>query len=216
MTLIEPIQPKLRIEALDAGQLDAIKSGTLQVLEEVGVHFPSERALRVFADHGAQVDWAQQVVRMSPELVTGAMAQAPRSYLLAGRGEGTDLILDGTRSYFGTDGCGTLTVDFETGQQRYSRKEDVAQMAKLADALSSVAFYWPMVSARDCGLLAPLHELDASFTHTVKHVQTETVMGATPARYAVRMAEAVAGDRQALRARPLLSALICTIAPLVP
>ena len=88
MTLIEPIQPKLRIEALDAGQLDAIKSGTLQVLEEVGVHFPSERALRVFADHGARVDWAQQVVRMSPELVTGAMAQAPRSYLLAGRGEG--------------------------------------------------------------------------------------------------------------------------------
>ena len=214
MTLIEPIQPKLRIEALDAGQLDAIKSGTLQVLEEVGVHFPSEQALRVFADHGARVDWAQQLVRLSPELVTGAMARAPRSYILAGRGEGTDLILDGTRSYFGTDGCGTLTVDFETGQQRHSRKEDVAQMAKLADALSSIAFYWPMVSARDCGLLAPLHELDASFTHTVKHVQTETVMGATPARYAVRMAEAIAGDRQALRAKPLLSALICTIAPL--
>jgi trimethylamine--corrinoid protein Co-methyltransferase len=211
---IEPIQPKLHLEVLDAGQLASIKAGTLQVLEEVGIHFPSERALRVFSDHGAQVDWEQQVVRLSPELVIGALTHAPRSYLLAGRAAGTDLILDGTRSYFGTDGCGTLTIDFQTGQQRHSRKEDVAQMARLADALSSIAFYWPMVSARDCGLLAPLHELDASFNHTVKHVQTETVMGEEPARYAVRMAEAIAGDRDSLRARPPLSALICTIAPL--
>jgi trimethylamine--corrinoid protein Co-methyltransferase len=211
---IEPIEAKFRLEVLDAGQLQEIKTGTLQILQEVGIHFPSERALRVFADHGAQVDWQQQVVRMSPELVTKAMAQAPRSYLLAGRSAGTDLILDGTRSYFGTDGCGTLTVDFETGQERRSSKEDVAQMARLADYLSSIAFYWPMVSAWDCGLLAPLHELDASFNHTVKHVQTETVMGEKPARYAVRMAEAIAGDRQAMRTRPPLSALVCTIAPL--
>jgi trimethylamine--corrinoid protein Co-methyltransferase len=48
----------------------------------------------------------------------------------------------------------------------------------------------------------------------VKHVQTETVMGEKPARYAVRMAEAIAGSRERLRARPPLSALICTIAPL--
>jgi trimethylamine--corrinoid protein Co-methyltransferase len=211
---IEPIQPKFHLEVLDAGQLEAIRSGTLQVLAEVGVCFPSERALRVFADHGAQVDWERRIVRLSPEMVTGALAQAPRSFLLAGRAAGTELILDGTRSYFGTDGCGTLTIDFETGQQRHSCKEDVGEMARLADYLSSIAFYWPMVSARDYGRLAPLHELEASFSNTVKHVQTETVMGETPARYAVRMAETVAGDREALRARPLLSALICTIAPL--
>jgi trimethylamine--corrinoid protein Co-methyltransferase len=71
-----------------------------------------------------------------------------------------------------------------------------------------------MVSAQDFGRLAPLHELDAGFNNTVKHVQTETVMGEVPARYAVRMAEVIAGDRQTLRASPPLSALICTIAPL--
>jgi trimethylamine--corrinoid protein Co-methyltransferase len=128
--------------------------------------------------------------------------------------EGTDLLLDGTASYFGTDGCGTLTVDFETGQQRRSRKDDVARMARVADYLSSVSYYWPMVSAQDFGHLAPLHELDASFNNTAKHVQSETVMGEVPARYAVRMAEAIAGDRKTMRARPPLSILICTIAPL--
>ena len=69
MSRIEPIQPKLHLEVLDAGQLASIKAGTLQVLEEVGIHFPSDRALGVFSDHGAQVDWEQQVVRMPPEMV---------------------------------------------------------------------------------------------------------------------------------------------------
>jgi trimethylamine--corrinoid protein Co-methyltransferase len=87
-------------------------------------------------------------------------------------------------------------------------------MARVSDYLTSVAFYWPMVSAQDFGLLAPLHELDASYRNTVKHVQTETVMGELPARYAVRMAEVISGDAERMRAKPPLSVLICTIAPL--
>ncbi len=214
MVEIKPIRPRLHVEVLDTGQLEAIKSATLQVLEQVGVHFPSERALQVFAEHGARVDRERQIVWLSPELVLEAMGQAPRSYVLSGRAARTELVLDGSGCYFGTDGCGTRTLDFETGEERRSRKEDVARMARVADYLSSVSFYWPMVSAQDYGLLAPLHELDASFNHTVKHVQTETVMGEKAARYAVRMAEVIAGDRERMRARPPLSVLICTIAPL--
>jgi trimethylamine--corrinoid protein Co-methyltransferase len=211
---IKPIRPRFHLEVLSADELGAIQSATLHILEHVGVAFPSERALRIFADHGAQVETDSQVVRLPPDLVLEAMSHAPRSYLLSGRHEGTDLLLDGTGSYFGTDGCGTDTLDFETGERRLSTKEDVATMARVADALSSIAFYWPMVSAQDYGRVAPLHELDASFNNTVKHVQTETVMGEKPAQYAVRMAEAIAGDRESMRSRPPLSVCICTIAPL--
>jgi len=56
--------------------------------------------------------------------------------------------------------------------------------------------------------------LDAAFNNLGKHVQTETVMGEILARYAVRMAEIVAGDKHNLRKKPPLSSLICTIAPL--
>jgi trimethylamine--corrinoid protein Co-methyltransferase len=211
---IEPIEPKFHLDVLTPEQLASIKSATLQIMEEVGVRFPSDKALRIFAEHGAPVDWERQVVRLPADMVLTALDHAPRSYTLSGRSEGTELILDGRRSYFATDGCGTLTIDFETGEERYSCRDDVAKMARVADRLSSIAFYWPMVSAQDYGRLAPLHELDASFGNTVKHVQTETVMGERPARYAVRMAEAVAGSRERLRAKPPLSALICTIAPL--
>jgi trimethylamine--corrinoid protein Co-methyltransferase len=87
-------------------------------------------------------------------------------------------------------------------------------MAQVSNYLSSIAFYWPMVSAQDYGPLASLHEIDASFNNTVKHIQTETVMGESLARYAVRMAEVVASNPETLRSRPPLSALICNIAPL--
>jgi len=211
---IEPIRPTFQLEVLRADQLKAIKSATLHILEDVGVRFPSEKALAIFADHGAQVEMDRQIVRLSPNLVMQAMSHAPRSFVLAGRVEGTDLLLDGNCSYFSTEGCGVETVDFETGEQRASCKEDVAKMARVADHLSSVALYWPMVSAQDCGLTAPLHELEASYNNTVKHVQTETVMGEKLARYAVHMAEVIAGDRERMKIRPPLSTLICTISPL--
>ena len=214
MRNIQPIRAKCRTEVLTVDQVREIKAATLYVLEHVGVHFPSRRALSVFAAHGAGVDWDTGIVRLTPDLVVEAMSRAPRAYTLAGRSAGTGLLLDGTATYFGTDGCGTRTLDFETGQERRSCKADVASMARVADYLSSVSFYWPMVSAQDHGLLAPLHELDASFNNTVKHVQTETVMGGEPAGYAVRMAEVIAGDRERMRANPPMSVLICTIAPL--
>jgi len=214
MTNIQPIRPRFRLQVLAPEELRAIQEGTLDILENVGVHFPSQRALEVFAEHGAQVDREREIVRMPPELVTEAMSHAPRCYTMSGRAEGTDLVLDGTASYFSTDGCGTQTIDFETGEQRRSNKDDVGKMARVCDALSSIAFYWPMVSAQDYGRLAPLHEIDASFTNTVKHVQSETAMGHETAEYAVRMAEAVAGDRERMREKPPLSVLICTIAPL--
>jgi trimethylamine--corrinoid protein Co-methyltransferase len=216
MTAIEirPIRPSSHFKLVESAQVARIKEATLAILDEVGVHIPSAQALAVFAEHGAAVDTERQTVRLPPDLVLRAMGSAPRSFTLGGRAQGTQLVLDGEQTYFSTDGCGVHTLDSETGQLRASTKADVALMARVSDFLSSIAFYWPMVSAQDHGHLAPLHEIDASFNNTVKHIQTETVMGAGLARYAVRMAEVIAGDPERLRAEPPLSSLICTIAPL--
>jgi len=216
MANITPIRPTFQVEVLDEDQLATIKSATLDILEDIGVHVPSERARTILSDHGAHVDGESHVVKLPPDLVMEAMSRAPRSYTLAGRADDDrcDMLLDGSASYFSTDGCGVHTLDFETGERRASCKDDVAKMARVADYLTSIGFYWPMVSAQDFGAVAPLHELDASFNNTAKHVQTETVMGKTLARYAVQMAHVLAGDETRMRSKPPLSAMICTIAPL--
>ncbi len=211
---LEPIVPAYHLRILSDEQLGQFKSATLEILEDVGVHCPSEKALGIYVEHGAQVDLNTQMVRLSPDVVLEAMSHAPRFYTMAARQPGYDLVLDGTAMFCATDGCGTETIDFYTRQRRPSVKDDVAKMARVTDYLSSFGFYWPIVSAQDYPTTAPLHELDASFNNTVKHVQTETVMDERMARYAVEMATAIAGDRTALRRRPIMSLLVCTIAPL--
>ncbi len=214
MVNIKPMQPKLQLTVLSSEQVDEIRSATLHTLQTVGVHFPSERALDVFLKHGAQVDLERQVVCLPPKLVLEAMSHAPRVYTLSGRADGTDLTLNGSASYFSTDGSGTETIDFQSGEYRRSSKADVAMMAHVADYLSSISFYWPIVSAQDYERLGPLHELDASFNNTVKHIQSVTIIGEKLARYSLRMAEVIAGSTENLRQRPPLSSLVCTIAPL--
>lgn len=211
---IEPIVPKHHLRLLDDGQLNDLKQATLTILDQVGFHCPSEKALRIYADYGGQVDFENQLVRLAPELVEKAMSQAPRFYTMAARSPEHDINLDGTATYCATDGCGIETIDFATRARRNSQKEDVAKIARVSDYLSSIAFYWPIVSAQDFPETAPLHELQASFENTVKHIQTETVMDEVMALHAVDMATVVAGDKQKLRQRPVLSSLICTISPL--
>ncbi len=41
-----------------------MQEATLQILETVGVKFPSEKALAILADHGAQVDQDSQIVKL--------------------------------------------------------------------------------------------------------------------------------------------------------
>ncbi len=214
MANIKPIKNKLNFEVLTPIQIGEVREATLHILESIGVHFPSEKALKVFADHGAQVDNESQIVKIPADLVLEAMSHAPRVYTLSGRIGGTDLTLDGRSSYFATDGSGTETIDFESGDRRQSTKADVAMMAKVADYLSSISFYWPIVSAQDCGSNSPLHELDASFNNTSKHIQSVTIIGEDLSRDALRMAEVIAGSKNNLRTRPPLSSLVCTIAPL--
>lgn len=211
---LQPIVPKFRTRILDDGQLYDLKSATLEILEEVGFLCPSEKAIELYAEHGGQVDFENQIVKLSPEVVLDAMSKAPRYYTMGARSADHDLNLDGTATYCATDGCGVETIDFKTGERRASNKEDVAKMARLSDYLPSIGFYWPIVSAQDHPATASLHELDASFNNTVKHVQTPTVVSEQDARYAVEMAMVVAGDEAIMRQRPPLSSLICTIAPL--
>jgi trimethylamine--corrinoid protein Co-methyltransferase len=209
-----PFTTKHKREVLSQDQLDTLKNGTLQILQDVGVRFPSQKALEIFSDHGADVDSKTQVVRITPDLVEKALSTAPRSFILGGREERFDLVLNGKHSYLSTDGCGTRVIDLETRQERSSRKEDVARMARICDALPLIGFFWPLVSAQDHGLTAPLHECHAGLTNTLKHVRGGTTVFPELAPYLVEMATVVAGSDKERRKRPPICANICGIAPL--
>lgn len=211
---LDPFQLDAKREYLTPPQVQTLKKGTLQLLETVGVRFPSARALEIFADHGARVDKKTQVVKIPPDLVMKAMYKAPRSFVLAGRTERFDLTLDGQNAYLCTEGCGVHVLDPQTGRVRPSSKKDVELAARISDALPMIGFYWPLITAQDCGVTAPLHDCHAGLTSTLKHVRGGTTMPPYLAAYIVETALVAAGSKEALRRRPPINANICTIAPL--
>lgn len=210
---IVPLAQRRGLRVLSDDQLATLHAATLTILEEIGVHVPSARARDLLGDNGAAVG-DDGVVRIPANLVRRALATAPRAPLLAGREERFDLVLDGERSYVATEGVGVHVVDLESRELRPSRKSDVAQMARVCDALPLLGFFWPPVSAQDHGIAAPLHECHAGLTNTLKHVRGATTLRPSLAPFIVGMATAVAGGETQRRRRPPICGNICTISPL--
>ena len=92
-----------KIEILSPSEIDNLRKQTYKLLAEVGVHYASKKALTIFADHGAQIDWDSKIVRLSPDLVERAMSSAPRSFILGGREKRFDMTLDGSTTHLSTD-----------------------------------------------------------------------------------------------------------------
>ena len=212
---IEPIRTSQELSFLNDQQLDNLQEATLRVLETTGVQFPSQKALAIFAGHGAEVDDDSQIVKIPRELVFKAMSTIPRYFTLGARDPEFDLKLQEGISFFTNDGCGHNVIDFKTGERRASRKDDVGMMARINDYLSSMAFSWTMVSAQDCGVTSPLHELDVTWKNNTKHYQSVTMMGEIICRYGVEMATVLRGNLEEVRRRPPISLIVCTIAPLM-
>jgi trimethylamine--corrinoid protein Co-methyltransferase len=207
--------PRLRLDILSPEDTNRIHAATLEVIERTGVRFPSLKALKIWEAHGATVDWETQVVRAPASIIEDALRSAPPEYSLAARDPAQDLPLDGRHVYLGTDGCGVEVIDIQTGLRRRSNLQDVADIARVADCIEEIAFHWVAVSAQDCPpTTRGLHELSAIFQNSTKHAQTESIYSEREARAAVEMAAAIAGGRDALRRRPILSLMQCTAPPL--
>jgi len=207
--------PRLSLKVLGPEDVRHIHTVTLDVIESVGVRFPSRKALDIWEAHGATVDREAMIVKVPGHVIEEALKQAPPVYTLAARDPAQDLPLDGNHVYVGTDGCGVEVIDVETGERRRSTLQDVADIARVADCVEEVAFNWVPVSAQDCPPeTRGLHELRAIWENSTKHAQTESIYSEHEARAAVEMAAAISGGRDALRERPVLSIMQCTLAPL--
>jgi trimethylamine--corrinoid protein Co-methyltransferase len=199
----------------DQEMLGKVHTHSLDLLEKRGVRFHSERARDIW--HGAGAAIAGDVVKLPGSLVESALRQAPGSFMLYARdGLGEhNLPIDGRHTYYSQDGCAAHTLDFETGVRRRSLKEDNEKMALISDYLSAIDIVSPTVSAQDVPASGvAVHELEACFVHSGKHVLTESVTSARDARAQIELAAVIAGGKEALRQRPIFSNFICTISPL--
>jgi trimethylamine--corrinoid protein Co-methyltransferase len=207
--------PKLSLGILTPDEVRRIHAATLAVIEKVGVRFPSRRALEIWQAHGAEVDHDKMIVRVKPAVIEDALKTCPPAYTLSARDPQQDCPMDGDHVFLGTDGCGVEVIDIHTGMRRTSGLQDVVDIARIADATEEIGFHWVALSAQDRPAeTRGLHEIRALWENSTKHVQSESIYNEREARAAIEMAIAVAGSKEALRRRPVLSLMQCSASPL--
>ncbi len=187
---------------------------SLDIIEGCGIRFHSKKALEILDSAGAKIEG--ELAKIPGNVIEAALNKSPASFTLCARNPEFDLKLDGYHTYLSQDGCAAFTIDFDTGERRPSRKEDIEKMALIADYLKNIDIVSPTVSARDIPKEAiAVHELEACFTNSTKHVVTESITSAKDARAQIEFASVVAGGKDKLRERPLFCNFVCTVSPLI-
>jgi trimethylamine--corrinoid protein Co-methyltransferase len=193
--------PAPRLEILSAGDLDAIHSQTLQVLEETGVFVEDDEARHIFADGGASVDCETGIVRIPGEVVEAAIATCP-----------TDD--DDEPVTFSNFDEGVMYVDPRSSERREPRKADAADAALLVDALANIDSYAAAVRPTDVpAATAAVHGCEAALLSTTKQVGTEATSG-WEVRVCAELGACIVGGLDALRDNEVVSFGTCPVSPL--
>ncbi|MBA7699545.1 Glycine betaine methyltransferase [subsurface metagenome] len=130
--------PQFRL--LSDKQMEELHLATLQVLEKTGVAFDCQEAIDILGEAGADVSDPQRV-KIPSYLVEQALRTAPKSITLYTREGEPAMVLDGmTGSYFGAMPDSPDYLDPYTRQQRPCYVEDVADTARLIDALPNITW----------------------------------------------------------------------------
>ncbi|MCZ7572975.1 MAG: trimethylamine methyltransferase family protein [Ardenticatenaceae bacterium] len=192
-----------------------IHEASLEVLERTGIEVVPSECREMFRQAGARLDAENNRLFIPRSMVEDALATARNEVALCGRDPKHDIVLGGRRVYMGTGGAAIKVLDLESGLARATTLADVARIGRLVDALANIHFYLRACVAQDI----PPENLDvntyyAALANTTKHV-TGNCFSVKTVREVGEMAAMIAGGREALAERPLISLVTCwTVSPL--
>lgn len=120
--------------------IESIHRASLTILEEIGVDLLSPAMRQIAQANGADVRPGDERVRFGREVIAHHISNAPREFIIRGRGPGRDLPIGGDHTVFGcvssAPNCSGL------GQDRHSGTfEDFRNFVKLGHALNAINFF---------------------------------------------------------------------------
>jgi trimethylamine--corrinoid protein Co-methyltransferase len=202
------------IRVLSDGEIEKVHEQSLKILETTGILVDHEEGLRTLEKAGARVDRETRRARIPPQLVAGCLKTAPDHFTLAARDRAKDCpLLRGGRPYSRNGGGADYTLDLDTGEFRPLMLADLRDYYKLMDRLDGIDFIAPVfgqdmpVRGRDILMLRE------AFSGTTKNIHLRAFSGKT-LKIMFEMAAIVAGGKEALKKRPLVSLLEAPVSPL--
>jgi len=126
-------------QLLSPEQIKKIHNATLELLESVGVRVMLSEAVHMMADAGCRIK-EDNLVEIPNGLVEEAISSAPSRIILYNRLGQEAMRLEDRHVHFGMGTDLIQTYDLDTGELRESQLTDVANAARIADALDDIDF----------------------------------------------------------------------------
>jgi len=208
-----------RLKFLDKDEEDFVHMMSLKNLMENGVKIPSQSVLKMLEKAGAIVDLKKEIAKIPEKMVDEAVRKSPKSLTIGARDPKYDIKLPTrTYPYVSLGGVTAWIEDFETKKHREATRKDLADVAKVGDAMTSVDAIWPLVTVRDVPPHAGfVNELWTCLQNTTKPINGSAgsgTIGAADAKVQIQIGALVAGGMEKLKKKPPFTVLSCVIAPL--
>jgi len=198
-------------KALSTQEVDFLKEKIEWLLSNKGIKVEHNEVLEILGAAGAEV--SGQHVKFPPQVIADALKKVPREFTLAGVDPKNDLKFPHPDGLFYTrTNTGGMYYLSENGDYNHITLDQVGEFTRLADSLENINFY-SLPSTNPIGFPSEaidIHTFDTVIRNTTKHgwlqpYESENV------KYLIEMAAAVAGGKEELRKRPIVSLICCSV-----
>ncbi len=203
------------LQFLSRATIERVVAEAYDLLSDPGVRVHSERALRLLAEHGAEVDVSAQVARIPADLAHEAVETAPPSFHLYDA-QGTPAVHYGDDDVQFDPGSAAIEIlDYGETKSRAPVTADFLRFIKLADGLDGLdAVATSLVCADVPQEIADLYRLHLVLLYTSKPVVTGAF--AVETWHTMKdLLVTVAGSAEALVEKPRAVFDVCPSPPLL-
>ncbi len=195
-----------QLKLLSPEEVSTIYDKSLELLSGKGVKVGHLQALKMLDKAGAQVDFDSHQVRFPRDIIEMALQKVPHTLMLANRNEHKDIILPNpTGTFYTRNGSGALNyLDPDSNTYHDMTVAYVERCGQLMEALDQIdlcAFPSPSDVPEET---ADIHALKALLENTSKHINIQPY-SVESVEYLLELGMVVAGSKEALRKRPIIS-----------
>ena len=210
--LINPMQP---IAALDTEALDRIHDASMRILENIGLEILNEKALGLYEQDGARVDWDLQRVYLDRDRVMARIATVPQKFTMHAPNPERNRVVGGNAINFTTVASAPNSSDLEGGR-RSGNFEDYCNFLRLTQTYDVIDFLsgYPV---EPIDIPPDTRHLDATlaaFTLTDRAFSLYCLGGGRPLDGIKMTAIARGVDLETLKSEPSVNSVVNTNSPL--
>ncbi|BFL47747.1 trimethylamine--corrinoid methyltransferase [Lactonifactor longoviformis] len=201
-----------RYQVLSQNEIEQIHENTLRIMENIGVVMTYRPARDILEKGGAILDGER--VRFPQKMVEKELKNVPSSFTMYARNPKYNVTLNTEDSVYAGPNCPPFVTDMDRGR-RPGTLADFIEIIKICDRLKNV----DIQSQIPCepGDVEVARRPDVMLYNTLKYSEKPFMgssLGYENAKRGIEMASLAFGGMEAIKEKPIMASIPCTLTPL--